>query len=147
MPRTDLIKSIYFVLALKLRKCYQEKNVWLFERVTALSNDRNFSPRFEPTVNYTDRLRERSEKQENKTNVPVTKKSLMAAWNEKITLIGVGRTGFVCKLQIGSVILALKLIDPFKTPEDALEELENEYNVLSSLKGSNILLKEYSKTD
>lgn len=141
MPRTDLIKSIYFVLALKLRKYYQEKNVWLYERVTTLSNDRNFSPRFEPTVNYTDRLRKRSEKPENKTNV------LMAAWNEKITLIGVGRTGFVCKLQVGSVILALKLVDPFKTPEDALEELENEYNVLSSLKGSNILLKEYPKTD
>ena len=43
----------------------------------------------------------------------------MAAWNEKITLIGVGRTGFVCKIQIGSVILALKLVDPFKTPENA----------------------------
>ena len=140
MSRTELIKSIYFVLALKLRKYYKDKNVWLYERVTALSNDRNFSPRFEPTVNYTDRLRKRSEKQENKTNVRITKKSLMAAWNEKITLIGVGRTGFVCKLQIGSVILALKLVDPFKTPEDALEELENEYNVLSSLKGSNILI-------
>lgn len=147
MPRTDLIKSIYFVLALKLRKYYQEKNVWLYERVTTLSNDRNFSPRFEPTVNYTDRLRKRSEKPENKTNVRISRESLMAAWNEKITLIGVGRTGFVCKLQVGSVILALKLVDPFKTPEDALEELENEYNVLSSLKGSNILLKEYPKTD
>lgn len=139
ISRENFIRSIFFVLSYLLKPLYKKTHPWLYEEIVKLSNERSFN--YKPksrnsgsanSIAYN--TRSNSNRLDNSVG-EFNQEALQYAWQNSRRLIGIGRTCFVCSVKIDSEIFAFKMIDIFKPAYEALEELENEYNVLNSLKG------------
>lgn len=145
LPHSEFLKSIFFVLALKLRSFYKDKLDWLFRPISILSQDSSFFflSKPQPAQNKPNKpsnpynLRAKMKKNvDGKNDADLDASTLQSLMNDNVQLVGTGRTCFVCTVQRGHSVVALKLIDIFKPAFGALEELENEYHVLRFLKGN-----------
>lgn len=144
-PRDKFIRSIFFVLSYLLKPYFQHTHPWLYDEIVRLSNNRRFDVQRRPSnqlrklsnsiASFTrSRIRLLKSNLEEECDFQLLKH----AWENTRRFIGSGRTCFVFSVNIGFQMYALKMIDIFKPASGAMEELENEYKVLSSLKGSNI---------
>ncbi len=63
----------------------------------------------------------------------LSSESLFASWKKNQILVGSGRTCFVSRVQVGDEFLALKMVNVFTHPIGALDELDNEFRVMTTL--------------
>lgn len=144
LGRDRFFKAIFFVLSIQLKQFYAETYDWLQHLKEEVSN-RPPKPISESTgpqivakkrprsskTNYALRDIQSELSKHHKFSVEV----LYYSWQNKRSIIGQGRTSFVCKVNVGENSYAVKLVDVYKPAKDALEELENEFNVLKELDG------------
>ena len=130
--KDKLLRAICFVLAMRYECILLEKQT--SNEIENLRND---------VLNY---FEEKNNSLPKSVNIEYGSNSLQArilrAWREKPiqTVIGRGRTGFVVKLDLDDdESLALKMVNVFKHAPDAIDELENEYDVLQFLNEKNCM--------
>jgi len=145
LSRKDLLKAIFLVLALNLRKTFEKTNPELFKILNDITEDvdkyvKRQKDTLNPPHNYNLRKREFNEWEQTQSqqNRKINSKNqlgyeLLISFRKNRISLGYGRTSMVFKVHVDGVWLAFKMVDLFKPAVGALQELENEAKVMNWL--------------
>jgi len=141
LSRNKLLKAIFFVLAINLRKTIEKTNPDLFEILNNIANDvtnviADIVEKDENKSTHERNLRKKESKDSTNQSGKTKKMNQLRyelSFEKNSLIVGNGRTSMVYKVPIDEGWQALKMVDLFKPAAGAHQELENEANVMNWL--------------